>query len=259
MLNLLESLHSAFLSWWFDPLVASLGFMVPIYIYTFCELQSGTNSCKSFREFLWSSKETESFLTKSLLAYWIGILIWVRFIPSPPGDLPSGIPDSLSSFIYLVTEVVTGIVQYDFYFFLLHWAMHECKYLNILLCHKEHHTARKTLEARHVLRHSFLDGSLQVLTNIAVQRYTPWGVVKSRLARALHNIIVTWMLTESHSSAPYPNVFRKHFVGVREHRRHHLCGDGTFGRCHRYQQFFGYLDDLRTNVRNINAFFRKKT
>jgi sterol desaturase/sphingolipid hydroxylase (fatty acid hydroxylase superfamily) len=257
MLNLLESLHSAFLSWWFDPLVASLGFMVPVYIYTFCELQSGTSSFKSFREFLWTSKETGSFLMKSLLVYWLGILIWVRFVPSP-GDLPSGIPDSLSSFIYLATEVVTGIVQYDIYFFLIHWAMHECKYLNTLLCHKEHHTSRKMLEARHVLRHSFLDGSLQVLTNIAVQRYTPWGVVKSRLARALHNIILTWMLTESHSSAPYPNVFRRQFVGVREHRWHHLCGDKTLGRCHRYQQIFGYLDDLHNTVRNSNSNFRMK-
>lgn len=243
-----EILHNAFFSWWFDPLVASLGFMIPIYVYTCCELLSGTSSYKSFRDFLWSKgaeQDSRRSLMMSLVVYWIGILIWKHFVPSP-GELPSGIPDSLPSFTYLAIEVITGIVQYDAYFFLVHWAMHECKFLSVLLDHKEHHRARKTLEARHVLRHSFLDGSMQVLINIVVQRHTPWGSIKSRLARVLHNIIVTWMLTESHSPAPYPNIFRKHFVGVREHRRHHLCdGDDEYGRLHRYQQFFGYLDNCR--------------
>lgn len=250
MWNGLESIHSAFFSWWFDPLVASLGFMISIYVYTYYEILSGTSSYKSFRDFLWSKgsgKDSRRSLMMSLVVYWIGILIWKHVVPSP-GELPSGIPHSLSSFNYLVIEIFMGIIQYDAYFFLLHWAMHECKFLNVICEHKEHHRARKTLEARHVLRHSFFDGSMQVLINIAVQRHTPWGLVKSRMARVLHNIIVTWMLTESHSPAPYPNVFRKHFVGVREHRRHHLCdGDDEYGRFHRYQQFFGYLDDYRAS------------
>merc|ERR1712038_3232 len=103
--------------------------------------------------------------------------------------------------------------------------MHECKFLSTIFQHHEHHKATKNLEARHVLRHSLMDGTFQVLVNIAVQRHTPWGYVKSRLARALHNIIVTAMLTESHSASSYPNLFRWWCVGVRDHRKHHLGRD----------------------------------
>jgi cholesterol 25-hydroxylase len=165
----------------------------------------------------------------------------------------------------LVTEVVSGILLYDAVFFFVHWAMHDIPALRTW--HARHHAQKRReadgtpiVEAMDVLRHGLVDGSLQVFINIMVQRHDVWGSVKSRLARALHNIIVTWMLTESHTASPTPYVFRRWFVGVREHRRHHL-GPPTkpsaattisslslrYGRHHRHQQFFGYLDDLRAN------------
>ena len=246
-----ECMSHAFCSWWFDPMIATLGFMISIYVYTLAELHSGTSSYKSFREFLLSKGsgiDTRWSLSSSLIVYWTGILIWIQIVPPPKGEMPLGIPNSFLSLLHLMTEVLTGIIQYDAYFFFIHWALHECSFLRFIL-HKEHHKASKNLEARHVLRHSFFDGALQVLVNIAVQRYTIFGTVKSRLARALHNIIVTWMLTESHTPSPYPNVFRKYCIAVREHRKHHLCdGDQQYGKFHRYQQFFGYLDDLRANL-----------
>ena len=56
--------------------------------------------------------------------------------------------------------------------------------------HRTHHEA-SSLEDRDVLRHGPVDGVLQVIVNIMVQRCTPWGLVKSRSARAIHNIVVS--------------------------------------------------------------------
>lgn len=67
----------------------------------------------------------------------------------------------------------------------------------------------------------FSFAGLQVLVNILVQRRTLWGQTKSRLARALHNLVVTWMLTEAHTSAATPAVARRLFNGVQRHRAHH--------------------------------------
>merc|ERR1712217_783877 len=118
-----------------------------------------------------------------------------------------------------------------------HWSMHEIEVLWSV--HGTHHSIDKGLRARDVLLHSPVDGFAQVFVNIMVQRHTPWGMVKSRLARAIHNVVVTWMLTESHTISPSPRVARRWFSGVRRHRAHHLSGRPYF------QQFFSYLDDAR--------------
>ena len=289
---------TAFRSWWFDPLIASLSFITSIMIYSHYELVEGKSCYNNFSQLLFSKgidkTDTRNSLSMSLITYWIGILIWVQLVPPPSspiesvvGDdvymhmpmswnstihvhtttipttnnsIPDGIPNSLSTLSYLVTEVITGIFLYDTIFFFIHYAMHEFKIFAKLTNHREHHKAIKNLEARHVLRHSLIDGILQVLVNIAVQRHTPWGNVKSRLARILHNVIVTAMLTESHTASSYPNLFRWWCVGIRNHRNHHL-GTAEGGRRsndegevefnsyyypHRhYQQFFGHWDYLR--------------
>ena len=100
---------------------------------------------------------------------------------------------------------------------------------------------------------------------------------KSRLARLVHNVVVVWMLVESHTRVPQGYVWRRWCVGVREHWRHHSAlvyndeereESATSGskrhdiisartnpessatttstpkRRHRYQQFFGHLDQL---------------
>jgi len=177
-------------------------------------------------------------------------------VPAPIGEVSDGIPHDFASFCYLCFEIVSGIILYDFLFFWVHWAMHDISFLKKI--HKTHHSKLR-VEAKDVLRHSFIDGSLQVIVNIIVQRHTPWGIVKSRLARAIHNFVVIWMLTESHTSAPSYDIFRWWCVGVREHRLHHLGKEGIrrekgekkafYGRYHRHQQFFGYLDDLRVYLK----------
>mmetsp|Transcript_13658 Transcript_13658/g.20326 ORF Transcript_13658/g.20326 Transcript_13658/m.20326 type:complete len:272 (-) Transcript_13658:675-1490(-) len=245
-MNYSTYLWRIFESPYFDPLSATFGFIVPIFIYTFHEMKSGNSAYKSWGDFLFREGERNS-KSFSLLAYWAGIMVWGRFIPRVTGQ-PSGIPTSVGSLLYLLLEIASGIILYDAFFFVVHWAMHEVTPLRFI--HREHHKPSRTIEAQDVLRHSMIDGSLQVLVNILVQRNTPWGTHKSILARMFHNVIVTWMLTESHSSSPKPDVFRRWCVGCREHRQHHLAdGDGhgskTLGRNHRYQQFFGYLDIYR--------------
>jgi sterol desaturase/sphingolipid hydroxylase (fatty acid hydroxylase superfamily) len=187
-------------------------------------------------------------LFNSAAAYWIGIFFWKLVVPSAAPFIPDGVPYNLSELTYLLTEVVTGIILYDAIFFFVHWAMHEIPYLRTW--HARHHDRPEgTLECRDTLRHGIMDGSLQVLINILVQRQNPWcgGAAKSRLARAMHNIIVIWMLTESHTNSPVPYIWRRWFVGVREHRLHHYGAlkQGAYGKHHRHQQFFGYLDDMR--------------
>lgn len=238
-------------SWWIDPLIATLAFAIFIRWYWHYEKKQGLTSEKcDCAVFIYSGS-----------SYWAGIYIWKCIVPPASHKIPDGIPTSLSELLCLILEIASGIVLYDAIFFFIHWAMHEVRFLRRI--HLDHHSRPNgTLESRDVLRHSLVDGSLQVLVNIMVQRHTPWGSVKSRLARAVHNVLVIWMLTESHAAASFPYIWRRWFVGVREHRLHHLVGERTGpSSCmhHRYQQFFGYLDDLRSALGNKNYSRSKRT
>jgi len=246
MNGLVEIMMSFARNWWFDPFVASFSFGVATYIYWTEERKQGlSRQCR--RDDVWNNGFGP--VTKSLAAYWVGLYILRELkLLNPPnnGFIPDGLPvDGFDSLLYLLTEVISGIIAYDFYFFFIHWAFHELPFFqSFRAMHKQHHIQLKcTVEARDVLNHSLADGSLQVLINIYVQRYNPWGAVKSRLARAIHNVIVTWMLTESHTATPNLYVFRRWFIGVREHRLHHL-GEHRG----RYQQFFGYLDEAKERI-----------
>ena len=258
-----------FRAWWFDPFVATLSFTIFITWYWHFERQYGLSSVSQIQ--VPTSFRLDSMPVYTGVAYWGSIYVWRILVPPAAAVLPDGIPSNASQAAYLIAEVVTGIVAYDAIFFWIHWAMHAIPLLRHYV-HKQHHDTSadgKLLECRDTLRHSFWDAASQVLVNIAVQRHTPWGAVKSRLARALHNVFVIWFLVESHTAAPVPYIWRRWFVGIREHRRHHLgpCeGESCFkmssllssqsscdhhhhyyyyGHNHRYQQFFGYLDDLR--------------
>jgi len=256
-----------FRAWWFDPLVASISFAGFIHWYWYHEqrLRAVTKTATA-------TSPPVSFLSLNSMpvyagvGYWVGIFLWRMVVPPAAESLPDGFPiRSMNDFGYLSLEIVCGIFLYDFLFFWIHLAMHKIPILRQF--HALHHLHTTTMESRHVLHHSFVDASLQVFVNIMVQRHTPWGAVKSRLARALHNVLVIWFLTESHTSAPTPYIWRRWFVGVREHRFHHLgitttTPTTTIGTTtapttttvettttrhqqhhqHRYQQFFGYLD-----------------
>jgi len=239
--------QGAFRAWWFEPFQATVCWGLFINFYWYYERKHGFSSAKNFRDTIYLD---EGPLFSSGVAYWIGIYLWKCLVPPASHNSSDGIPSTWLELVYLMAELVTGIVLYDSIFFFIHWAMHDLFILRTI--HKRHHQRPDgTVESRDVLRHSILDGSLQVLINIIVQRTTPWGTAKSRLARLLHNFVVIWMLTESHCASPSPNIWRRWFVGVREHRLHHLGKPTRLGLHHRHQQFFGYLDNLRAFMESL--------
>ena len=220
--------------WWVDAAVASASFAASIWFWRAREYADSVSKGGSFFENEW-------VLVPALAAYWVGILIWRALVPAPP-HMEDGCPTSTAGgSLRLVVEVVYGIVAYDALFFCLHWSFHRFPACGRCARHTRHHSCGKTdLSAPKVLDHSLFDGTLQVLVNIAVQRHSPiYGASKTRLARFFHNVIVTFMLTESHSTAEWPKVFRNAlFPGVRDHHLHHAYGGPP------YQQFFGHLDAL---------------
>jgi len=224
-------------AWWIEPAIASFAFALWTHIFRAAE--GGYHK-------LWGSMNKPPHLLLSLFVYWAGILVWIELVPPPP-QIPHGCPSDVWGALRLLAEVCAGIVAYDFTFFWLHLAMHTMpRTVGRATNHARHHeldgspgnvTHHEPWETcGRVVHHSLADGMFQVLVNILVQRYTPWGVVKSRLSRWFHNVIVTFLLTEAHTTAASPRIARRFFAGVRDHHLHHK---------HRgppYQQFFSYLD-----------------
>jgi cholesterol 25-hydroxylase len=131
----------------------------------------------------------------------------------------------------LVEEVVVGVVLYDLLFYPLHWAMHNLPFAPLRSIHGFHHRKSHTLNPLETVQHSYADGFLQVAVNIAVQQISPFSGLagKHPLSRLLHNVIVTYLLTESHSGyrdlpfmshVLYPSVFG----GAPRHEAHHHDG-----------------------------------
>lgn len=222
---------------WLEPTTATIAFAVVIHIYWFWERQEGLSDFKTL-EFPSPLRPHQwGIFIQSALGYWIGIFL-VRLVVAPKPSIPDGWIVDLPTALYRVLEVTSGIFLYDAIFFVLHVAMHHVKGLQRF--HRFHHD-HKSVECGDTLRHSLVDGTLQVAVNILVQQWTPWGTVRTRLARVLHNVLVVWMLVESHTRVPKGYVWRRWCIGVREHWRHHSDG-GISVENQRYQQFFGYLD-----------------
>jgi sterol desaturase/sphingolipid hydroxylase (fatty acid hydroxylase superfamily) len=148
----------------------------------------------------------------------------------------------IPEFPRVFVEVLTGIVAYDFLFFWIHLAMHKYPPLNMIHMHLVHHDQRM-LCASEVQHHSAVDAFLQVATNIIVQNmHTTWYGKKHTLSRLLHNVVITYMLTEIHAGYDgfwsLHNIFPKIYGGAKRHEEHHKYG------CIFYQQFFMYLDNI---------------
>jgi|SanBayMetagenome_1026888.scaffolds.fasta_scaffold17442_1 sterol desaturase/sphingolipid hydroxylase (fatty acid hydroxylase superfamily) len=245
-----------------DPFIASVSFIWWIGFYT---AQESLSRQPALSPLSVVSRTIRIVFSLSnwihLLSYYAGVFMFMLVLP-PPRELNmsivldnpqseairlDGIPITGGGFMYLLLEVVSGIVLYDFLFFFLHMLLHTPGAWRL---HKTHHT-HYIVTAKSVLNHSVIDAILQVVTNIVVQRYNYVTMiipgyycttVKTRLARALHNIIIVAMLTESHANVNT----RDHFVlfrrvpslfpGISRHREHHVQHT-------KYRQaFFGYLD-----------------
>ena len=53
-MNVATTLQHVYESWWFDPLTATFGFIVPVYVYTYYEIQTGSSVYTTFDQFLTS-------------------------------------------------------------------------------------------------------------------------------------------------------------------------------------------------------------
>jgi hypothetical protein len=217
--------------WYIEPAIASISFAIWMNLFRSKETGDG------WRKRLGPPYHFTVTGLSSLAAYWLGVAGWVLLVP-PPRRVTHGCPHSLYELLHLCTEVCSGLLAYDFIFFWIHLAMHAVPRVGLVLGHARHHKFDGTEDPKHeschrTVNHGLVDGMLQVLVNILVQRHTPWGEAKTRLARCCHNVAITFMLVESHSTSVAPRVTRRLFAGVRDHHLHHRS------RGPPYQQFFG--------------------
>ena len=226
--------------WWVEPAIASASFALWMNLFRASEVKD------DFRKRLGPPYHFSISGFLSLMVYWIGVAGWVAVVP-PPHEVQHGCPHSTREWLYMCAELAAGLVSYDFLFFWIHLALHTAPRLGGLVGHARHHqfdgTGDPKQESCHrTVNHSLVDGALQVLVNILVQRHTPWGTTKTRLARWCHNVVITFILVEAHSNGAAPRIARRFCVGVRDHHLHHR---------HRgppYQQFFGCAPAIRIPI-----------
>lgn len=172
-----------------------------------------------------------------MLAYLLPLLVFDFIIPR------RRLPEDCPGFFALFGKVCQTIFVYDFIFFFIHLAMHKLRRL-IVLGHQKHHE-KAILASVEVINHSFIDGTLQVATNIVTLK-----LCKAHpLSRALHNIIITYFLTELHAGYDAPWMLHNLVPfgilgGPPAHELHHRSGTKN------YQQFFTYLDKAYDARRN---------
>jgi cholesterol 25-hydroxylase len=141
-------------------------------------------------------------------------------------------------------EVVSGVFLYDLLFYPFHLSLHKLPFPGWRKMHRRHHRFASESSTVHnaveTVQNSYLDAGVQVFINICVQQFSPWGF-KHPLSRALHNLMVTYLLTESHSGYDLPFMSHRLFPGIlggsKRHELHHARGNVHF------HQFFCYLDD----------------
>lgn len=186
--------------------------------------------------------ETAVPLQLSYLSSWLPLIVYlgaIHLFHTIKRKAP--ITVEAPSWHRVLVELVTGIVLYDFIFFWIHLAMHRTPHWSWVHKHYIHHD-QETLTASEVQHHSFIDSALQVSVNILVQNVRTLYGSKHTLSRLLHNVLITYVLTEIH--AGYNGFWSMHnllpsFVGgAQAHELHHRLGRQN------YQQFFSYLDRL---------------
>jgi sterol desaturase/sphingolipid hydroxylase (fatty acid hydroxylase superfamily) len=153
----------------------------------------------------------------------------------------------------LVVEVGFSVWAYDFLFYWIHRSWHNAYHTSTgnawwKRLHAAHHNyfenPKEPLSPMSTFQHHFLDAAAQVSINILVQQI-PLSFLFSgprhKLSKALHNILVTYLLVEAHSGFDLPfmshRIFPCIFGGSVRHQIHHQHGNVFF------HQFFMYLDE----------------
>jgi sterol desaturase/sphingolipid hydroxylase (fatty acid hydroxylase superfamily) len=149
------------------------------------------------------------------------------------------------TFARVTCEVSQGVFLYDLLFYPFHLSFHRARLASWRSQHMRHHAFAREEAVAHnaveTVQNSYLDSGIQVFINICVQNFSTFGH-KHPLSRALHNLMVVYLLCESHSGYDLPfmshRVFPGVFGGPVRHEAHHQHG-GIY-----YHQFFCYLDDF---------------
>lgn len=236
-----------------EAYVAGFSFMIWIIVY---RLLDRVSFLQKYKFYSYSTDEISSSWMGSfdyrswlpLFLYLASIHIYHLFIIKPPVTMES------PTWERLLIEVISGIILYDFIFYWIHYLMHITPSFNFLHQHSIHHTHTR-LCASIVQQHSLMDAFFQVFVNILVQNISIFYPKKHIVSRLLHNILITYMLTEIHAGYDGPwclhNLFPSLIGGAACHEVHHHSGKGN------YQQFFYYLDYIMGTYRAPHHFCRQ--
>mmetsp|Transcript_20097 Transcript_20097/g.25995 ORF Transcript_20097/g.25995 Transcript_20097/m.25995 type:complete len:267 (-) Transcript_20097:1090-1890(-) len=221
---------------WLEPMVATISFAIAINVWRLIESKNHKSAISDIFDLRRSTR-----LLRAGTGYWLGIWLLSKVLPRASVEYSC-------NWLKICIDLLFSVLAYDFIFYWFHLSMHRFPKFGAMISHSTHHgPGGKGIRAHHVLEHSIADGSLQVLTNILVQRVGIFGP-RNWLARLLHNIVVTYLLTESHADHQADNdslwmfpggiihSFPTVFKGAANHRLHHQHAGPP------YQQFFGYLD-----------------
>lgn len=217
----------------FEPMLASFWFGVVMTFWVIVD-------------FYWPSTHVYRIMKSDDVSAWKGresvfyregawyLLPWVfidYFVPRRHTMLSVEAP----TYYQILYEIVGCLFFYDLYFFIGHLILHKVSFLyrNV---HAEHHHS-KIIRATDTIRHTFIDGSLDVAFSVMAIR----TMKAHSLSRALYNICAITLITEAHCGMNFP--FMLHnvlpyglFAGPIVHNFHHLYGNCNF------QKYFTYLD-----------------
>ena len=228
----------------FEPILATLAFVLWINVFRLADLYGGPYGLHQWklrgppctdRDF--QGQHPLEVLLKpghSVLAALLFLApLFLIDTLYPRRKLPVEPPTSAG----LLGGVASSLFLYDFLFFWIHVALHRSSWLYRYV-HATHHQ-QLVLTSGEVVHHNLVDGVLQVGTNVVV--LNTLGL--HPLTRALHNVTVTYLLTESHSGYDAPwmlhNIVPFGLIGgPPAHEAHHIHGHTHF------HQFLTWLDWL---------------
>ena len=239
----------------FEAEVAVFGFFTWIILFSSMHLFLGEERTKESRfdgelphkPFEWAEPKNYHLWFNPTASYLGSIWLYLQIHEKPP------LPEIAPTFGVLAVETMFGIFLYDLCFMPIHYLMHNLKIGSVRRVHGYHHRSGNTLNSLETVQHSFIDGFLQVFVNIMVQKISPFGGAKHVMSRLLHNLSVTYLLSESHSGyrdLPWMshNLFPEIFGGAPRHEAHHHNGRVYYQQYFKYiDDFFGFTEDLGKN------------
>ena len=176
-----------------------------------------------------SWKGRESAYVNEAAWYLLPWLIFDAFFPRR--NLPYHAP----TFFKILIDIILSLMVYDALFFTGHLIIHKTKYLYRTV-HEKHHMFH-TIRAGDAVRHTFIDGTWDVLCSVIAL-----NIVQAHpISRSLYDIVAITLLCEIHSGMDFPwmlhNLIPFHIMGGSvAHDIHHRKGYVNF------QQFFTYFD-----------------